>query len=73
MDDLEDVIERLKTLAVSAAGYQSRSKEFGDYAEKFIRDGLYLDRLRLFPETDEPSPHGRLVERDGRAWIERPE
>lgn len=73
MDDHEDIIDRLKTLAVSAAGYLILSKDFSDHADKFIRDSLYLDRLRLFPETDEPSPHGHLIERDGRAWIERPE
>lgn len=68
----EHQVERLRELASSAAALAVRVREQGEYADKLLDNGLYLTRLRLFPEAGEPSPYGRLVTDGNRARIVKP-
>lgn len=66
------MIERLQKLAQSAAGLAAQQPGNDHDAQKLLENGLYLDRLRHFPEANEPSPYGRLVEYGNRMRIIRP-
>jgi hypothetical protein len=67
-----DQLERLQSLADCAARQYDCCSEYGPHADAFLANGLFLERLRLFPEVCEESPYGRLVEDRGNAWIEGP-
>lgn len=65
-------LQRLKVLAEGAAQQYDCCSKYGEYAEAFLENGLFLERLRLFPEVEAESPYGRLAEDGDNAWIDRP-
>lgn len=71
-DNTERMHARLQQLATSAVDLAKRSDRDNEMDEKLLENGLFLQRMRFFPEAREPSPYGRLVVQNGHARVVRP-